>query len=97
MTSLRNLGPASRRMLAAAGIASDEHLRALGSVAAYRAVKRSGGNASLNLLWALEGALTGRDWRVVAREERTRLLLELDDLERARPSGRDPTSASQRS
>lgn len=82
MGTLRNLGPASLKMLAAAGISSEEDLRVLGSVAAYLAVKRTGANASLNLLWALEGALTGRDWRVVAREERTALLLHLDDMER---------------
>lgn len=82
MAALGNLGPASLRMLAAAGISTDEDLRALGSVAAYLAVKRTGANASLNLLWALEGALTGRDWRLVAREERTALLLLLDDMER---------------
>ena len=82
MGQLRNLGPASLRMLAAAGISSDADLRALGSVAAYLAVKRTEANASLNLLWALEGALTGRDSRVVAREDRTALLLYLDDMER---------------
>lgn len=87
MTALRKLGPVSRRMLSAAGISSDEELRARGSVAVYLAVKRSGGNASLNLLWALEGALTGRDWRPVAREDRTSLLLQLDDLERSQQHG----------
>lgn len=84
MKPLANLGPASVRMLNAAGIHSEQELRALGAVAAYLAVKASGGNASLNLLWALEGALTGRDWRVVAREDRTSLLIQLDDLERSR-------------
>jgi DNA transformation protein len=82
MGTLRNLGPASLRMLEAAGISTEEDLRALGSVAAYQAVKRTGANASLNLLWALEGALTGRDWRVVAHEDRTALLFLLDDMER---------------
>jgi DNA transformation protein len=65
-------------MLAAAGIESVAQLRALGSVAAYVRVKRACPGASLNLLWALEGALTGLDWRTVAREHRTRLLLALD-------------------
>lgn len=82
MATLRNLGPASLQMLAAAGISSEDDLRALGSVAAYLAVKRTGAKASLNLLWALEGALTGRHWQVVAREDRTALLLHLDDMER---------------
>lgn len=81
MGTLRNLGPASQRMLEAAGISTEEDLRALGSVAAYLAVKRTGVNASLNLLWALEGALAGRDWRVVAHEDRTALLLQLDAME----------------
>jgi DNA transformation protein len=82
LEQLRNPGTASLRMLAAAGISSDADLRALGSVAAYLAVKRTGAHTSLNLLWALEGALTGRDWRVVARQVRTGLLLHLDDMAR---------------
>jgi DNA transformation protein len=43
-------------------------------------VQAAGHRPSLNLLWALEGALTNAPWREVARLERTRLLLELDDL-----------------
>lgn len=80
MSKLQNFGPVSLRMLHAAGIQTEAELRSLGAVAAYVAVKRTGQNASLNLLWALEGALTDRDWRVVAREDRTRLLLQLDDM-----------------
>jgi len=82
MQFLRNFGPASIRMLAAAGIHHEEGLRAMGAVAAYLAVKRAGMKPSLNLLWAMEGALSGRDWRIVARDDRTTLLLMLDDLER---------------
>jgi len=69
-------------MLEAAGIRSEDQLRAMGSVAAFAAVKQAGGKASLNLLWALEGALTDRDWKKVAREDRTSLLILLDDYER---------------
>lgn len=75
---LQGLGPKSAGMLARAGIASAEELRALGAVQAFIAVKRSNPSASLNLLWALEGALTGRHWKEVARIDRTRLLLALD-------------------
>ena len=77
-SDLPGLGPKSLAMLAAAGIHSRVDLESLGSVQAYLRVKAAGQNASLNLLWAVEGALTGEDWRVVAREERTRLLLALD-------------------
>ena len=76
---LRNLGPVSKRMLAAAGITSLETLRCLGSVEAYRRVRSHHPRASLNLLWALEGALTGRPWEDVARNDRLSLLLRLEN------------------
>ena len=79
LSDLPNLGPKSRDMLEHAGIVSVAQLRQLGAVAAYAQVQRSGQTASLNLLWALEGALTGMPWQQVAREHRTSLLLALDD------------------
>ncbi len=86
LRTLPNLGPASERMLHAAGIHTPAALRALGSVPAFVAVRQAGQQPSLNLLWALEGALSGRDWKSVAQQERTALLMQLDDLE----SGRQP-------
>ena len=82
---LPGLGPKSLAMLAAAGLHGRADLERLGSVQAYLRVKAAGQNASLNLLWALEGALAGQDWRVGAREERTRLLLALDAAQRPDP------------
>lgn len=87
-SQMRNLGKASSRMLLAAGIESEAQLRRMGAVAAFVAVQRAGCAPSLNLLWALEGALTQRDWKLVSRDERTTLLLQLDDHQRgteARP------------
>jgi predicted flap endonuclease-1-like 5' DNA nuclease len=78
-TPLTNIGPVSKRMLAAAGITSIETLRRLGAVEAYRRVRSHDPRASLNLLWALEGALTGRPWEDVARNDRLSLLLQLDN------------------
>lgn len=78
LESLANLGPKSAAILAAAGIVSLEQLAALGSIAAFAIVKRSGARVSLNLLWAIEGALTGESWQTVAREHRASLLLALD-------------------
>lgn len=80
IAGLQNLGPKSQSMLEAVGIESIEELQALGSVRAYARVQASGANASLNLLWALEGALTGLPWQVVAREHRLSLLLALESL-----------------
>jgi DNA transformation protein len=82
IADLPNFGPKSQQMLEQAGIKTVAQLRRLGAVRAYLQVKRSGGNASLNLLWALEGALTGQHWQVVAKHERLRLLLELEDIEK---------------
>ncbi|HEX9301764.1 MAG TPA: helix-hairpin-helix domain-containing protein [Casimicrobiaceae bacterium] len=76
---LTNIGPVSKRMLAAAGITSIETLRRLGAIEAYRRVRSHDPRASLNLLWALEGALTGRPWEDVARNDRLSLLLQLDN------------------
>ena len=81
IADLPNFGPKSQQILAQAGIRTVEQLRNLGSVRAYLQVKQHGGNASLNLLWALEGALSGQHWQVVAKQERLRLLMELEIAE----------------
>jgi DNA transformation protein len=80
IADLPNFGPKSQQMLEQAGIHTVEQLRELGAVRAYVQVKRVG-TVSLNLLWAMEGALTGQHWQVVAKHERLRLLLELEDVE----------------
>jgi hypothetical protein len=83
LATLPNLGKKSREMLAAANITTLAALQSLGAVRAYLAVKRVSSNASLNLLWALEGAISGRDWKDVARENRLELLMALEDAEKA--------------
>jgi DNA transformation protein and related proteins len=77
---LANLGPKSEAMLRRAGITAEDQLRALGAVRAYVMVKRCCANASLNLLWALEGALTNRAWQEVAKTDRLSLLLQVEEL-----------------
>lgn len=65
-------------MLDAIGIRTCADLSACGAIDAFIACRRAGQPATLNLLWALEGALTGRDWKRIAREDRLRLLTELE-------------------
>ena len=77
---LPGLGPKSEAMLHAAGVRSVGRLKQLGAARAFVEVQVAGHRPSLNFLWALEGALTAQPWRQVARFERTRLLLEVDDL-----------------
>lgn len=67
-------------MLIDAGITNVAQLHALGAVAAYVQVCRHRGQQNLNLLWALEGALTGQPWQQVARQQRAELLLAADGL-----------------
>lgn len=78
LRDLRGLGPKSEGMLLRVGIDSPEALRALGAVAAYERLVRAGEAVGLNMLWALEGALSNRDWRAVARDDRTLLLEQLE-------------------
>jgi DNA transformation protein and related proteins len=81
-------------MLASAGIHCVSELRKLGAVAAYARVKKTHANASLNLLWALEGALNRLPWQEVARTQRISLLLALETHERelaARPRHGHPS------
>jgi DNA transformation protein len=83
---LRNLGPRTEELLAQIGIHSVDRLRAQGAVQTYVALKRAAVASSLNVLWALAGALEpwpeGRNWREVARgESRLSLLLAVEDLE----------------
>ena len=89
LQGLRNLGETSQKMLQTAGIFSTDQLRAIGSAAAFFRVQESGdaSKPSLNLLWALEGALTGRDWKEIANDSHIRLnlLMQLDDLKKWNP------------
>ena len=78
LSDMRNLGPKSEEMLAAAGISSPAQLARLGAVGAYALLLQSGSRVSLNLLWAMEGALSDRDWREVVRDDKLRLLTELE-------------------
>jgi DNA transformation protein len=82
ISELKSLGPRSQAMLAGAGITSVAQLRELGAVHAWVMTKRANPGTSLNLLWALESALTGQPWQEVARLHRTSLLLAVEELQR---------------
>jgi DNA transformation protein len=78
--TLRGPGPKSREMLARVGVDSAAELHASDPFALYVRIKAVEPTASLNLLYALIGAIENRDWRAVAREDKTRILMRLDDL-----------------
>jgi transcriptional regulator with XRE-family HTH domain len=85
---LRNLGMKSEQILADIGIYTADELRRQGAVRTFAELKRAGMSPSLNMLWALAGALDpwpeGTHWREIARgEARLSLLLAVEDLENA--------------
>lgn len=71
-------------MLKAVGIDSIERLRSLGALAAFLVVEEAGLAPSLNLLWALEGALNDRHWTKIDPAHRAALLLAVDAARDAR-------------
>ncbi|MEM8557852.1 MAG: TfoX/Sxy family protein [Bacteroidota bacterium] len=85
LTTLRNLGPASARMLREAGIDNRAELERLGAVLAYKIVRHQRPGVSLNLLWALWGALHDRDWRSLSANEKATLRAEVDEPLQVRP------------
>lgn len=76
--ALLGLGPVSLRVLRAAGIANRADLERLGPVRAYIAAKQIDPNVTLNLLWAIAGALTDTHWTKLSAEYRSSLLLDYD-------------------
>jgi len=87
VSDLRNLGPKSREWLAAIGIHSVADLRAAGAVPVYVALKRARSGVSLNLLYALVGALEDLHWQDVRRTRRLELVLQVEDCERNQAGG----------
>jgi predicted flap endonuclease-1-like 5' DNA nuclease len=82
---LPNLGPKSAAVLAQVGVKTLADLRRIGAVPAYLRAKAAVPGVSLNLLYALVGALGGNDWREVKRTRRLELLMQLDAAGLARP------------
>lgn len=73
-----NIGPKSAAMLASVGITTLDELRRRGAVPAYLQVKQQHHEASLNLLYALAGAIENVDWKIIQRERKSALLMELE-------------------
>ncbi len=81
IADMKNLGPESAERIVAVGIADADGLRAVGAAAAYRRVKsRFPDDTSLNLLWAMQGALMEIHWHEVPIEIKRQLLAELENL-----------------
>lgn len=71
---LRNIGPKSAAWLRQVGLRTREDLEAAGPVEAFTKVKRAGFKPSLNMLYALEGALLDCHWQDVPEARRAELV-----------------------
>lgn len=75
---LRNIGPKSAAWLRQVGLRTHEDLATAGVVDAFMRIKRAGFKPSLNLLYALEGALCDCHWQEVPTERRAELVAQAE-------------------
>lgn len=71
---LRNIGPKSAAWLRQVGLRTREDLAAAGTVEAFMRVKRAGFKPTLNLLYAIEGALQDCHWQEITEQRRGELI-----------------------
>ncbi len=82
---IRNVGPKSAAWLRQVGVRTQEDLARIGAVEAFMKVKRAGFKPSLNLLYALEGALADCHWADLPDGRKASLLLAAESAEAANP------------
>lgn len=85
---LLNVGAKSAAWLRQVGLRTHEDLAAVGALEAFVRVKRAGFRPSLNLLYALEGALTGCHWQQVDASRRAELAADAQAAVALLPSAR---------
>jgi hypothetical protein len=77
---IRNLGPVSRQWLTSIGIHTLADLQQAGLRAVYQTLKLNGYPVSMNLAYALQGALLDCDWRDISAEDKQTLKTELANI-----------------
>ncbi|MBP8080848.1 MAG: TfoX/Sxy family protein [Arenimonas sp.] len=75
---LRNIGPKSMAWLRQTGVRTLEDLQAVGALSAFVRIKRAGFKPSLNLLYALEGAILDCHWQEIPDGRRSELIIAAD-------------------
>jgi predicted flap endonuclease-1-like 5' DNA nuclease len=82
---IRNVGPKSAAWLRQVGVRTHDDLVRLGPVDAFMKVKRAGFRPSLNLLYALAGAIEDCHWADLPGERKSALVLAAETAEAANP------------
>ena len=75
---IRNVGPKSAAWLRQVGVRTQEDLQRLGPVEAFMKVKRAGFRPSLNLLYALEGAILDCHWQDIPEARRAEIIADAE-------------------
>ncbi|GAB2507833.1 TfoX/Sxy family protein [Lysobacter humi (ex Lee et al. 2017)] len=91
---LLNIGGKSSAWLRQVGLRTHDDLLAVGALEAYVRVKRAGFKPSLNLLYALEGALMGCHWQQVDPMRRSELAAQAQAAVALLPGSRRTPAAS---
>ncbi|MEO6365453.1 MAG: TfoX/Sxy family protein [Luteimonas sp.] len=91
---LRNIGPKSSAWLRQVGLRTREDLEGVGTVDAFMRVKRAGFKPSLNLLYALEGALQDCHWQEIPDARRAELVAAAEAAIAQLPAPRNKPAAS---
>jgi DNA transformation protein len=84
-SKIRNVGPKSAAWLRQIGVRTTEDLTRVGPVEAFLKVKRAGFRPSLNLLYAMAGAMADCHWADLPEERKQELLSALEAAESANP------------
>lgn len=82
---IRNVGPKSAAWLRQVGVRTQADLERLGPVEAFMKVKRAGFRPSLNLLYALAGAIENCHWADLPEERKSALVAAAESAEAANP------------
>ncbi|BAV99717.1 DNA transformation protein [Lysobacter enzymogenes] len=91
---LRNIGPKSAAWLRQVGLRSHADIAAIGTVEAFMRVKRAGFKPTLNLLYAIEGALLDCHWQEIPDERRQELILAAEAATALLPAPRNKPAAA---
>ncbi len=82
---IRNVGPKSAAWLRQVGVHSHAELVELGPVETFMKVKRAGFRPSLNLLYALAGAIEDCHWADLSDDKKAALVREAEEAENENP------------
>lgn len=82
---IRNVGPKSAAWLRQVGVRTIEDLRRVGPIETFMKVKRAGFRPSLNLLYAMQGALDDCHWADLSEEVKASLVQAAESAETANP------------